>query len=224
MGGYLRFQNMITKRKINRSIISLLYRQYPWHFGTGNRIASLSKDLTFNYLSYFSDKKLLAGLKISDSKNLENNFITGSMTNPKDFMLFDFKFYLSEMMMLKVDRTSMANSVEARSPFVDHRLIEYMLSCDISFLNSNSKYPLKKYLGEDFSTDFLDRKKMGFVFNLEDWVYSNSKKILSYLEKQNTFNIFEVDSLKMLEQRKSRINAQRIWKIYTIEKYLNKFI
>ena len=65
---------------------------------------------------------------------------------------------------------------------------------------------------------------MGFVFNLEDWVYSNSKKILSYLEKQNTFNIFEVDSLKMLEQRKSRINAQRIWKIYTIEKYLNKFI
>lgn len=224
MGGYLRFQNMITKRKINKSIISLLYRQYPWHFGTGNRIASLSKDLTFNYLSYFSDKKLLAGLKISDSKNLENNFITGSMTNPKDFMLFDFKFYLSEMMMLKVDRTSMANSVEARSPFVDHRLIEYMLSCDISFLNSNSKYPLKKYLGEDFSTDFLDRKKMGFVFNLEDWVYSNSKKILSYLEKQNTFNIFEVDSLKMLEQRKSRINAQRIWKIYTIEKYLNKFI
>ena len=223
MGGYLRFQNMLSKRKINKSFISILYRQYPWNFGTGNKIASLSKDITFNYVSYFSDKKLLSGLKIPDSKNLENNFVNGSMTNPKDFMLFDFKFYLSEMMMLKVDRTSMANSVEARSPFVDHRLIEYMLSSDISFLYGNSKYPLKKYLGEDFSTSFLNRKKMGFVFNLEDWVYSNSDKIFSYLEKQNTFNIFEVGKLKKLKQRKSRINAQRIWKIYTIEKYLSRF-
>ena len=223
LGGYLRFQNILTKRKINKSLILLLYRQYPWHFGTGNKIASLSKDLSFNYLSYFSDKKLLTGLKISDSKNLENNFINGSMKNPKDFMLFDFKFYLSEMMMLKVDRTSMANSVEARSPFVDHRLIEYMLSSDISFLNGNSKYPLKQYLSDDFSPEFLDRKKMGFVFNLENWVYSNSNEILSYLNKQNTFNIFHIDNLKKLAHRKSRINAQRIWKIYTIEKYLSKF-
>ncbi len=223
LGGYLRFQNILSKRKINKSLISLLYQQYPWHFGTGNRIASLSKDLSFNYLSYFSDKKLLNGLKISDSKNLENNFINGSMKNAKDFMIFDFKFYLSEMMMLKVDRTSMANSVEARSPFVDHRLIEYMLSSDISFLNGNSKYPLKQYLSSDFSPEFLNRKKMGFVFNLENWVYSNSDNILSYLEKQNTFNIFHIDNLKKLVHRKSRINAQRIWKIYTIEKYLSKF-
>ena len=223
LGGYLRFQNILTKRKINKSLVLLLYRQYPWHFGTGNKIASLSKDLSFNYLSYFSDKKLLTGLKISDSKNLENNFINGSMKNPKDFMLFDFKFYLSEMMMLKVDRTSMANSVEARSPFVDHRLIEFMLSSDISFLNGNSKYPLKQYLSDDFSPEFLDRKKMGFVFNLENWVYSNSNEILSYLNEQNTFNIFHTDNIKKLAHRKSRINAQRIWKIYTIEKYLSKF-
>lgn len=223
MGGYLRFQNILKTRKINKSFISLLYRQYPWNLGTGNKIAALSKDFTFNYLSYFSDKKLLTGLKIQDSRLLENNFVNGSMTNPKDFMLFDFKFYLSEMMMLKVDRTSMANSVEARSPFVDHRLIEYMLSSDINFLIGNSKDPLKKYLGEDFSTDFLNRKKMGFVFNLEDWVYSNADKIFSYLEKQNTFNVFEVGKLKKLQKRKSRINAQRIWKIYNIEKYLSKF-
>ena len=45
-------------------------------------------------------------------------------------MILDFSFYLSEMMMVKIDRTSMANSLEVRSPFVDHRLIEYILSCD----------------------------------------------------------------------------------------------
>ena len=35
-------------------------------------------------------------------------------------MIADIRFYLSELMMLKVDRTSMANSLEVRSPFVDH--------------------------------------------------------------------------------------------------------
>ena len=53
-------------------------------------------------------------------------------------MLFEYKLYLSEMMMLKVDRTSMANSLEVRSPFVDHRLIEYVLSTSPTYYQSNN--------------------------------------------------------------------------------------
>ena len=42
-------------------------------------------------------------------------------------MFTEYKFYLAEQMMLKVDRTSMASSLEVRSPFVDHRIVEYLL-------------------------------------------------------------------------------------------------
>ena len=49
-------------------------------------------------------------------------------------------------MMLKVDRTSMANSLEVRSPFVDHKLIEYMLGVNYEDPNVIKKNYLKKLL------------------------------------------------------------------------------
>ena len=44
----------------------------------------------------------------------------------KNLLFKDYSVYLSEMMLLKIDRTSMANSLEVRSPFVDHELVEYI--------------------------------------------------------------------------------------------------
>ena len=54
-------------------------------------------------------------------------------------ILFDYKYYLPEMMMLKVDRASMANSLEVGSPFVDHRLIEYIINSDYEVNNEESQ-------------------------------------------------------------------------------------
>ena len=124
------------------------------------------------------------------------------------------------MMMLKVDRTSMANSLEVRSPFVDHRLVEYILSPSPSYYDSNnSKVILKNYLATDFDSEFINRRKMGFVFNLEKWIFSNIDKIKDEFEKLNSYNISK-STINKLSIVKSRINAQRIWRLYFMEKYL----
>ena len=62
---------------------------------------------------------------------------------------------------------------------------------------------------------------MGFVFNLESWVYKNLYEIENYIYETDIFNIYNKNKLKKLSINKSRINAQRLWKIYFIQKILN---
>ena len=60
---------------------------------------------------------------------------------------------------------------------------------------------------------------MGFVFNLEKWIFSNIDKIKDEFEKLNSYNISK-STINKLSIVKSRINAQRIWRLYFMEKYL----
>ena len=132
----------------------------------------------------------------------------------KSLLATDYKFYLPEMMMLKVDRTSMANSLEVRSPFVDHRLIEYVMSHDTNYFDkTNQKSLLKNYLSDDFSNDFINRRKMGFVFNLESFIFSNLDEIKQHLSENNQYLENNLDILRKLSKNKSRINAIRILKL-----------
>ena len=70
-------------------------------------------------------------------------------------MFTEYKFYLAEQMMLKVDRTSMASSLEVRSPFVDHRIVEYLFSTDEKdYIFKEPKFILKQLLADDFDSNF----------------------------------------------------------------------
>ena len=62
-------------------------------------------------------------------------------------------------MMLKIDLSSMANSLEVRSPFVDHR--DHRICFPMIFIKKKykSKPLLKEYLSDDFSDNFLNREK-----------------------------------------------------------------
>ena len=221
LGGYLRTSQMMHSKKIPDYIATILYGIYPKSFGTGQKILSKSNNFKNAYSSYFEDGKLLNLLNLKiNYKNDE--FYQQSYDKYKNLILSDYKLYLPEMMMLKVDRTSMANSVEVRSPFVDHKLIEYILSVDSEHFVSNSpKAILKHYLSQDFEKEFLNRNKQGFVFDLENWVYNNLSVVSEEINKGNIVNNLNSNIISSLKQRKSRINALRIWKLFVIESYLS---
>ena len=63
---------------------------------------------------------------------------------------------------------------------------------------------------------------MGFVFNLEKWIYSNISIIEDEINHGKIVNNFNSDILKKLQINKSRINSQRIWKLLIIERYLER--
>ena len=147
LGGYLRTRETLkNKNKINQQI-SKLYGLYPSFLGTGNFFLSKSNDISLSYNSFLEDNKLLKLLGIEEG-DIDNPIRIDKSIEPyKSLLLADYSFYLPEMMMFKVDRTSMANSLEVRSPFVDHKLIEYIFSHTTDYFDpSASKKLLREFL------------------------------------------------------------------------------
>ena len=222
LGGYERIQNSISKNSIYDNFLSKFYFIYPNILGTGNYFLSKSNNINQAYSSYFEDDKFLNLLGINKNKINKNINLISGLENYKALLVQDYKYYLPEMMMFKVDRTSMQNSLEVRSPFVDHKLVEYVLSTSsVESLNMN-KNVLKKYLLNDFTEEFVYRKKAGFIFDLEGWVSKNSDFVYETLHYGKINDYLNLKKINLLTLRKSRMNANRIWKLYVLENYLTR--
>jgi asparagine synthase (glutamine-hydrolysing) len=83
----------------------------------------------------------------------------------------DLKTYLPGDILTKVDRMSMANSLEARVPLLDHPLVEFACSLPpaLRFRDGNTKYLLKRALRNRVPAETLSRPKQGFAVPLESW-------------------------------------------------------
>ena len=224
LGGYVRTADTLKHKSSFVNNISKLYSLYPPFLGTGNRFLSKSSDLEQRYRSYLEDHKFMNLLKIDSERNSYAQHLNSSNYEPyKRLLVADYKFYLPEMMMFKVDRTSMKNSLEVRSPFVDHKLIEFILSSSTDYVDiHNPKKILKEYLNEDFGVNFTKRKKQGFVFDVESWVYKNINLVNEIINNGEIAKGLNENIVSQLSIYKSRINGQRIWKIFVLEEYLSR--
>ena len=219
--GYQRFQNYIKQKKLNNYFVDKMFDIYPGWLGTGNNIYRFHNDINKSYLSYFEDTKLIELLNVDYESKLAKKYLNNEINNIKNIMIFENRYYLSEMMNLKVDRTSMAHSLEVRSPFVDHRLIEYLLSCSTESLNYKiPKTFVKSQLQDDFDQEFLNRKKMGFVFDLEGLIFSNKNNVKKYILNSNLESLVPLNKIEKLYRNKSRINGLRLYKLLIISDYL----
>jgi len=115
----------------------------------------------------------------------------------------DIKTYLPGDILVKVDRMSMANSLEVRAPLLDFELLEF--ACKLpSALKINKgvkKYLLKKSFGTLLSDDILHRKKMGFSVPLASWLRKELKPLGErYLlnDTGNIGNYIRLDTIKIM--------------------------
>ncbi len=91
----------------------------------------------------------------------------------------DIKSYLPEDILVKVDRMSMAHSLEVRAPILDHKVMEYAarLPSNLKLHGSESKYILKKMNGDRLPHEILHRKKQGFSVPLDSWLRGELKEL-----------------------------------------------
>ena len=221
LGGYLRMKNHLIRRNMFTSLYSHLYKIYPPIFGSGTRLKSYSNDFLDAQKSYIEDEKLI-NLLFKTHINPESaiDFINIKPIY-KSILMNEYRYYLSEQMMFKVDRTSMANSLEVRSPLVDNKLVEYILGSGHDYISKQSqKEPLKNYLKEDFDNLFLNRPKQGFVFDYKTWVFENFNLITDVINNSELRNYFHSNKINSLVKIKTRINALRVWRLFVLSNYL----
>ena len=184
---------------------------------------------------FFEDSNFLTYLGLKKPEvTFSDKYMSNDFDLIKSMQIADYKFYLPEVMMVKVDRASMKNSLELRSPFIDHNLIEYVLSVESNYYykTNNSKLPLKNYLQNDFEDSFLNRKKQGFGVPIAEWLLNDIDKpketsiIKTYLISENSFTYARFSSqinelIDMLGKNKS--SARRLWRLISFEIWFKKY-
>jgi asparagine synthase (glutamine-hydrolysing) len=103
----------------------------------------------------------------------------------------DMKTYLVDDILTKVDRASMANSLEVRCPLLDHKLMELIarMPSSLKLHNGQGKYIFKKALEPVLPREVLTRRKRGFAVPVAEWFRGRLKEIAyeSMFERQDEF-------------------------------------
>lgn len=170
-----------------------------------------------------SEKKSLFNFKVGDangSRLLKNNKIKSYINK---MLYFDTKVILPSAYLKKVDTASMINSLEVRTPFLDHVFMEKIASLPskykLHFLNK--KYILKKAMKKFIPSEIIKGKKRGFNAPVNDWLKGelkdNLKHIILSSTKRGFFNKKRVQHL--WEQHQSGLfdHQERLWAFLSFE-------
>jgi asparagine synthase (glutamine-hydrolysing) len=160
---YQRFGKMIdTSKAWNQR--SHIFSQEQYYFSSDEIEGLVQPD--FQHFGFWKNLEDFEGHTLSLKSTPRH------LTSMEKQSFFDLLYYLPEDLLTKVDRASMHYSLEARVPFLDHRLIEYSLnlSPDLKFRNKTSKYILKKILYQYLPEEIFNRPKQGFSIPIAKWL------------------------------------------------------
>jgi|CXWL01.1.fsa_nt_gi asparagine synthase (glutamine-hydrolysing) len=147
-------------------------------------------------------------------------------------LLTDQMTYLPNDLLVKVDIASMANSLEARSPFLDHKLIEFAASLPESLKMNKfrNKYLLKKVAAKLVPSEVIYRRKMGFGVPVGSWFRGEMKDFVRGVllsEKSLKRGIVKPEMMqKYVDEHTSGKfdHAFQIWSLLMLELWFQRFI
>ncbi|MBU3911971.1 MAG: asparagine synthase (glutamine-hydrolyzing) [Candidatus Omnitrophica bacterium] len=156
----------------------------------------------------------------------------GSLDIVDKVMCADIKTNLLDDLLVKMDIATMANSLEGRSPFLDHKMMEFCaaMPSNMKIKGTKLKYILKKALSKALPKEILSRGKMGFGVPLDAW-FRNELKGYSYdilmSDKAINRGYFKKEAVKKLldEHVAAKANnGARIWSLLFLELWHREFI
>jgi asparagine synthase (glutamine-hydrolysing) len=147
-------------------------------------------------------------------------------------LAIDYKTFLMDNNLVKIDRASMSVSLEGREPFLDQRVIEFLsrLPGDFKIRNGRTKSLLKDVVHKYVDPKLMDRPKKPFIAPLKIWFREEMRNLLidhvnrETLERQGVFNADAV--LKMRDQylQGESVSHQKIWNILLFQIWYNTYM
>jgi asparagine synthase (glutamine-hydrolysing) len=255
--GYRNYQMLNLEEKIRGvipaairgPIFSFLAKIYPQmnnaprFLRAKSTLTALSKDSVTSHHNSMSlaDKETIEALYSVDFKSKLQKYTSLASfqaladdvkenTALKQVQYIDLKTYLPSDILTKVDRASMASSLEVRVPFLDHHIVEHALAMTptLNLKNKRVKVTLADAFKHIIPKFILDRPKMGFTSPLDEWIRQISiesleKRILSeHLLSQKIFNLVHLKQLLADHHQRKRNNGVLIWAILILESFFRK--
>lgn len=258
-GGYRRYyfdrlENEIRNfipQPIRRYLIGNIARLYPkadWLpqvFRAKTLLTNISKDPIngyFNSMSLFlapMKEKLLSGdfkanLKGYDSAGVFRDYYNNSDTNDplSRTQYVDFKTYLVDDILTKVDRASMANSLEVRVPLLDHKFVELVaqIPSNLKLNGRTSKYIFRKAVAGILPAVIMERKKWGFGIPVGKWLRKEIREVAEetlFNQPGDAKSFFNQKYVKwMWDQHLSGLRdfTQPLWALLMFQLWADRFM
>ncbi|HON55969.1 MAG TPA: asparagine synthase (glutamine-hydrolyzing) [bacterium] len=257
--GYLRYVGYMIGEKFNiipnsvkKNIFGILYKILPYSTeqqAKYNKFYKLIEIIALNgvdrYMPMLEDfnhrrKSEIYTESFKQQINFENNNskeiikkyfekINGNYEIDK-LLYTDLKTYLPDDILVKVDIASMANSLECRSPFLDHKFVEYVakLYPTLKLRGTQTKYILKEAFKDYIPQELLHREKMGFTVPISEWFRNELKDyIFSIFNdrffERGIFNKNAVLNILRAHQSRKEEHGYRLWNLLCLELWFRKF-
>ncbi len=144
---------------------------------------------------------------------------------------FDLTNYLPDDILTKVDRMTMAHSVEARPPLLDHRLVEFAATVPAHFRlrDGTTKYLFKQAMRGILPDRIIDRPKQGFAVPLAKWlredlaVFVRDILLSDRAAQRGIFNLRQVERLLRLNDQGRNLDLQ-LWTMLSLEMWCRRFL
>jgi asparagine synthase (glutamine-hydrolysing) len=169
----------------------------------------------------------------NDYAGLNKEYFTGHTDYLKQLLYFDFKRLLPESFMMKTDRMTMARSIEARVPLLDHRIVELAFSMPSKYKLhgiNGTKYVFKKAMSRYLPKDIIWRKKQTFHVPIENWLDKDLKSSVSdwlnitHIYKQGILDPYHVKKIMEHYNEGKLYYARQLWTLLNFQLWHKAFI
>jgi asparagine synthase (glutamine-hydrolysing) len=151
---------------------------------------------------------------------------------PSQMMRFDAETYLPEDVLTKVDRMSMAHSIESRVPLLDNVVVEFAsrLPAAMKIKNGRRKHVLKEVAATLLPTEILNRRKQGFGVPLGTWFRGNLRELFadtllsSVTLQRGYFQPAFVNRLVAEHLAGRRDHTLRLWQLVVFERWHREYV